>query len=628
MIMIPMLDEIVVAQDVVLGGDVRERAPSSIQPPLQRFDFSLAVEPLNHSSLEGMLPSQTTVAVSADVVRQECRDIITDFYTSFEDAYLANPFSQTYDSFKASRVSALKNYLKEKAASAHTAAEKQLYLNYARVAHLQFSQKEKASGLQERILEYHLDAPEPVMCSTVPYRDSDSSEFSYLLAAASGVAFAMARGHKGSKKRKKGTSDTLVPDDEAGKVRYSGDKGGEEPIALDDNSTEEIKVAPLARVGLDGELEEMSMDADSEERGLDLAANVRELHRYSIAQGQATKQKAPENGQRGAALDAALGSPKDSYSRLEELAAEQKSIEKSNVTPDPQHASTFYGMRKYFPSMPNITDVRNAAKQYRDFLLAGAAMGAIAVAAGAIAIAHVVSDPCYHPKPQDVELCKLSAQYKVKQAIIDKQKAEGTYDWSQLHVPEAALQSVPASQSVPVYDPFVMAHTVSKLETQTASIGDASADTQTVNAAPSDILSSLSLSPVSTSMNTAPQSQDVHNPVSHSYQISYSPTTAPAYDSANPAPWYQIEEATLRNNGKTLDLQLGPHLSLDGRTVRVRYDTNGDGRADHTKYFTSAQELSLTVPGKITDVGVGFINEEQPGFTYHSSVRFDQKNAV
>ena len=91
-------------------------------------------------------------------------------------------------------------------------------------------------------------------------------------------------------------------------------------------------------------------------------------------------------------------------------------------------------------------------------------------------------------------------------------------------------------------------------------------------------------------------------------------------DVTNPTLQYQIEEGYVRNQGRTLNLSLGAGLSSDGQTVRVRYDTNNDGTADHVKYASAKPTLTITVPGNLTDVGVGL--KEATHFTYYSSVKF------
>ncbi len=104
-----------------------------------------------------------------------------------------------------------------------------------------------------------------------------------------------------------------------------------------------------------------------------------------------------------------------------------------------------------------------------------------------------------------------------------------------------------------------------------------------------------------------------------SHTISYDPIGAPAYDAQNPAQWYQIEKAELSNNGRTLDLRLGPDLSGDGKTVRVRYV---DGQFTRVKYLDAEASLSFNVPsnnGRILDAGVGVRGNSS--FTYLSSVR-------
>ena len=95
---------------------------------------------------------------------------------------------------------------------------------------------------------------------------------------------------------------------------------------------------------------------------------------------------------------------------------------------------------------------------------------------------------------------------------------------------------------------------------------------------------------------------------------------APIFDVTNPTLQYQIEEVYVRNQGRTLDLRLGADLSSQGQTVRVRYDTNNDGKADHVKYTSAKPRVTITVPGNIIDVGVGL--KEATHFTYYSSVKF------
>ena len=149
------------------------------------------------------------------LLRQDCRDLITSSYDAFHAAVLENPLGTVYEVHKQQAITALKEELRAKAAAATSAEERQIYLNYARVAHLQFAQKTKS--LDAVVASYNQNVPEPqhYLCSTTGYGPSSSGVCSGLAALGMGL-LGMANRRIEKKKAKNGvtglhSSPTIVP---------------------------------------------------------------------------------------------------------------------------------------------------------------------------------------------------------------------------------------------------------------------------------------------------------------------------------------------------------------------------------------------------------------------------------
>jgi len=480
------------------------------------------------------------------LLRQNCRDLIAASYTSFQTAVLENPFGTVYNVQKQQAIAALKAALHAKAAAASSAEERQIYLNYARVAHLQFAQK--AKGLDTAVASYHQDVPEPQYVRSLPseqHRTSD--DFPYFLAMA-GV------GRGGRKKRKK--------------------DGGRDESALGSN------LAPVP--------DDSSPSSPTARAAVPLESGFTELVEFQDHQCSN-----PYSG----------GSGEGSVGDRIEIA----DITQPQLTPPVRPVASAVPYIEMPPADPSI-----------DFVV-------LPLVPLPASVDDDTSDPPTAPG-------KSRSVLRGNQGSKVLQSLPGSPDKGYQNIQALAAQQQRAPHSrflekavystlvaATVATAVVLGYTAPSSYVSTPSSGGQSST-------PTVVVSSAPVEPISST-----QEYQEYIPASevHSQNtISYEQTTPPLYDAQNPAPWYQIKTAKLRNDGQTLDLRLGPHLSMEGRTVRVNYDNNGDGKADRTKYVDSQELLTITVPGTIIDVGVGFRNQEQLGFTYHSSVRFDDKNAV
>lgn len=452
------------------------------------------------------------------LLRQNCRDLIAASYDHFQTAVLENPFGTVYEVQKQQAIAALKEELRVKAAAASSAEERQVYLNYARVAHLQFAQK--AKQLDAVVAQCNQDVPEPqhYACSTTGYTSSSSGVCGGLAALSMGL-LGMATRRTGGRKVSRGIpepSQTLVPP-ESLSVSYTH---GEDPLPVD---------------GAEGVL------VDDESAVVTLGFDLREDRPYSDHSGESRAAKA----------------------EADKVFVEWDETSGSGGEND-QDIPTHPGI-KVLPALPIAVPLDDNVGATEEV-----------------------------PKPKYVQLPSGSPRRSIIGILAD-----------------AALYSTfafaaTATAALLIYNALTSSHP------------DVSPKHEVVASYTSH---APSVSPPESLQDSVPSPEQPSG-------ITYSPAVAPAYDAENPAPWYQIEKADLSNNGRTLDLRLGPHLSMERRTVRLTYDVNGDGKADRTTYVDSQEQLTITVPGNIIDVGVGFRNEEQPGFIYHCSVRFERKNAV
>lgn len=466
--MIHSIDDLLIVDEMAIHASLEAHGSSSMQPPL----------------------------FSEHAIREQCRDIITNSYMTFASTVLENPVGIVYDVQKQSAIAALKDALRLKALAATSAEERQIYLNYARVAHLQFAQK--AKQLDAVVVAYNQEVPSSYLCSTT---GSQPSGICIGLAALSLSLLGMAN--------KRSQKENVKP------AAQDGDARSSSPTIVLPQSLSVVYTSGTHSTRTDGADAILVDSEDETEEGNNgpLTGIIVKDERNYIDNGAAT---------------------------LHAKAAEDKIFVEWDEPP------TAPGKEK-IEEKYNTLEALPAAQQKpkRRGIFAPLAYGAVALLT--VATAAVVT----------LNTVTLSSPTKYETQI------------------QPAVSSEAIAQEVEI------------------------------------------------SQEQIPPPQNVLP-----YTITYESTNAPHYDAKNLAPWYQIEKATIRDDGKTLDLRLGPYLSMDGRTVRVTYDTNNDGKADRVKYVDSAESLSLTVSGKVIDVGVGFIKEDSPGFTYHSSIRFDQKSSV
>ncbi|MEK6867610.1 MAG: hypothetical protein AABX98_02190, partial [Nanoarchaeota archaeon] len=214
--MIQVLDELLLQDEIAIHSSVLEQRAASAPPtPDPR-------------QLEQLL-------------RQDCRDLIAASYDAFRTVALENPLRIVYEVQKQQAIAALKAELRAKAAAATSAEERQMYLNYARVAHLQFAQK--ARQLDALVALYHQDVPEPqhYLCSTTGYGPSSSGVCGGLAALSMGLLGMASQRIRVKVARHNGVagsppSPTIVPPEPLSVMYSSEDITGDDGVIVDDDA--------------------------------------------------------------------------------------------------------------------------------------------------------------------------------------------------------------------------------------------------------------------------------------------------------------------------------------------------------------------------------------------------------
>lgn len=151
-----------------------QREPSAYVVSLEDRVEDIAGAPLTTTSSD--IPSLAEI-------RESCRDLFTSVYSSFEAHVKEHLAGTLYVAEKQRAITALKEELYVRAAET-TGDARQMYLNYAKVAHLHFSKK--AKQLDETIASYAIDAPEPqqyLSRTSEQQHDSHDPQVPYFFAA-------------------------------------------------------------------------------------------------------------------------------------------------------------------------------------------------------------------------------------------------------------------------------------------------------------------------------------------------------------------------------------------------------------------------------------------------------------